>query len=65
VLRQAGLVNIERDVSDGRWVYYSINTQALEELNTLFGAFFDRQRIQPRRLTCGPQGEFIRLDNIT
>jgi hypothetical protein len=36
----------------------------LEELNTLFGAFFDRQRIQPRRLTCGPQGEFIRLDNI-
>jgi ArsR family transcriptional regulator, arsenate/arsenite/antimonite-responsive transcriptional repressor len=64
VLRQAGLVNVERDASDGRWVYYSINTGALEELNASFGAFFDPQRIQPRRLTCGPQGEFIHLDNI-
>jgi ArsR family transcriptional regulator, arsenate/arsenite/antimonite-responsive transcriptional repressor len=65
VLRQAGLVNVERDAFDGRWVYYSINTHALEELNALFGVFFDPLRIQPRRLTCGPQGEFIRLDNIT
>lgn len=65
VLRQAGLVNVERDAFDGRWVYYSINTQALEELNAVFGAFFDPARIKPRRLTCGPQGEFIRLDKIT
>jgi len=64
VLREAGLVNVERDAFDGRWVYYSINLQALAELNALFGAFFDPARIQPRRLTCGPQGEFIRLDNI-
>jgi ArsR family transcriptional regulator, arsenate/arsenite/antimonite-responsive transcriptional repressor len=65
VLRQVGLVNVERDAFDGRWVYFSINTQALAELNTLFGAFFDPQRIQPRRLTCGPQGEFIHLESIT
>jgi len=65
MLRQVGLVNVERDAFDGRWVYYSINTQALEELNAVFGAFFDPARIQPRRLTCGPHGEFIRLDNIT
>jgi ArsR family transcriptional regulator len=65
VLRQAGLVNIERDVVDGRWVYYSINQPALAELNALFGAFFDPERIQPRRLTCGPQGEFIRLESIS
>jgi ArsR family transcriptional regulator len=64
VLRQAGLVNVERDAFDGRWVYYSINIQALQELNALFGAFFDPARVQPRRLTCGPQGEFIHLDNI-
>jgi ArsR family transcriptional regulator len=64
VLRQAGLVNVERDAFDGRWVYYSINIQALQELNALFGTFFDPARVQPRRLTCGPQGEFIRLDNI-
>jgi ArsR family transcriptional regulator len=65
VLRQAGLVNVERDAFDGRWVYYSIKAQALAELNELFGAFFDPQRIQPRRLTCGPQGEFIHLENIS
>ena len=62
VLREAGLVNVERDALDARWMYYSINHQALEELNRAWGAFFDPQRIKPRRLTCGPQGEFIRLD---
>ena len=64
VLREAGLVNVERDAQDGRWVYYSINRQALEELNQAFGAFFNSQRIKPRRLTCGPQSEFIRQDLI-
>jgi ArsR family transcriptional regulator, arsenate/arsenite/antimonite-responsive transcriptional repressor len=55
VLRQAGLIDAERDPLDARWVYYSINLQAMEELRTLFGNFFDPDRIQPRRLTCGPQ----------
>lgn len=55
VLRQAGLVDMERSSLDARWVYYSINRAALDELNTAFGAFFDPARIQPRRLTCGPQ----------
>jgi ArsR family transcriptional regulator len=54
-LREAGLVDMERDVLDSRWVYYSVNRAALDELNTAFGAFFDPVRIQPRRLTCGPQ----------
>ena len=54
-LRKVGLVNAERDPFDSRWVYYSINRVALEELNTTFGAFFNPERIQPRRLTCGPQ----------
>jgi len=62
VLRQAGLVDMERDPTDGRWVYYSINRAALNELNAAFGAFFDPERIKPRRLSCGPQGEFFRLD---
>jgi len=64
VLREAGLVDVERDAVDARWIYYSINRQALEELNQALGAFFDPQRIKPRRLTCGPQGEFIRQDLI-
>ena len=54
-LREVGLVNAERDPLDSRWIYYSINQAALDELNDTFGAFFDPERIQPRRLTCGPQ----------
>jgi ArsR family transcriptional regulator, arsenate/arsenite/antimonite-responsive transcriptional repressor len=54
-LRAAGLVDVERDAVDSRWLYYSINRAALDELNSAFGIFFDPERIQPRRLTCGPQ----------
>lgn len=59
VLRKAGLVDVERDAVDARWVYYSINPTALSALNTAFGAFFDPARIQPRRAVCGPQGGLI------
>jgi len=62
VLREAGLVDVERDPIDARWIYYSINKETLTELNQAFGVFFNPDRIKPRRLTCGPQGEFIRLD---
>lgn len=55
VLREAGLIEAERDPVDGRWIYYSINPKAMEEVRSLFGNFFDTDRIQPRRLTCGPQ----------
>lgn len=64
VLREAGLVHMKRDEFDARWVSYSINRQALDELNQAFGVFFDPERIKPRRLTCGPRGEFIRLDRV-
>jgi len=53
-LRAAGLVNAERDPVDSRWVYYSVNRAALDQLNAVFGAFFDPGRIKPRRVTCGP-----------
>jgi ArsR family transcriptional regulator len=64
VLRQAGLVNIERDAVDARWIYYSINQAALNELNEMFGVFFDPDRIKPRRPTCGPQSSVVRLSDI-
>jgi ArsR family transcriptional regulator len=64
VLRQAGLIDVERDEQDARWIYYSVNREALEQLNQAFGTFFDPERIKPRRLTCGPKGEFVRLDLI-
>jgi ArsR family transcriptional regulator, arsenate/arsenite/antimonite-responsive transcriptional repressor len=54
VLRQAGLVDAEHDALDARWIYYSVNRAALDELNAAFGAFFDPARIKPRRRSCGP-----------
>jgi ArsR family transcriptional regulator len=54
-LRAAGLVDVERDAVDSRWVYYSVNRAALDELNATFGVFFDPLRIKPRRSTCGPK----------
>ena len=64
VLREAGLIDVERDAVDARWIYYSVNRAALIELTRAFGTFFNPERIKPRRLTCGPQGEFIRMDMI-
>lgn len=55
VLRDAGLVDAERDDVDSRWMYYSVNRRKLQELQSTFGTFFDADRIQPRRLTCGPK----------
>lgn len=64
VLRKAGLVDVERDAFDARWIYYSLNRQALAELNAAFGSLIDPARIKPRRATCGPQGAFIRASEI-
>ena len=64
MLREAGLIDVERDAVDARWVYYSINRGALDELNTAFGSFFDPDRIKPRRPTCGPQSSVVRLSDI-
>ena len=54
-LRAAGLVDVERDALDSRWIYYSVNRAALDELNAVIGTFFDPSRIKPRRTTCGPK----------
>ena len=64
MLREAGLIDVERDAVDARWVYYSINRAALDELNEAFGSFFDPDRIKPRRPTCGPQGALVKLSDI-
>jgi ArsR family transcriptional regulator len=65
ILREAGLVDVERDLFDARWVYYSVNRKALAELRQTFSEFFDPARIKPRRQTCGPQSVLIGLDEIT
>ncbi len=63
-LREAGLITAERDVLDARWIYYSINRPVLDNLNRVFGAFFDPDRIKPRRPVCGPQGALIAVSDI-
>ena len=64
VLREMGLVEIEHDAVDARWIYYSLNRTLLTELAQTFGAFFDPARIQERSPACGPQGVFVRADEI-
>lgn len=61
VLREAGLVLMERDQHDARWVYYSVNGEAMETLSAQFGLFFDASRIKPRRNTCGPSASSNRV----
>lgn len=64
-LHQAGLVDMERDAVDARWVYYSVNPEALAALNQALGSFFDPQRIQPRRTVCGPRETIVDIEEIT
>lgn len=64
ILRKAGLVNMERDAVDARWVYFSINEESLAALNEAFGSFFDANRIKPRRPTCGPEGSIVPTSSI-
>lgn len=55
VLREAGLIEAERDPIDARWIYFSVNTKAMDEFRLFFDGFFNSERTQPRRLSCGPQ----------
>lgn len=64
LLRDAGLVNVERDAVDARWLYYSMNEEVLAQLNAIYGAFFNPERIKPRRPTCGPQSSVVSVANI-
>lgn len=64
VLREAGLVDVERDPNDARWIYYSINRQAMAALTRTFGAVFDPSRIKERHPACGPQSTAIPVVEI-
>ncbi len=61
VLRRAGLVEMERDAQDARWIYYSISREALGEIRHLFQTFFDPARIQERTPACPPGARPISL----
>ena len=55
VLREAGLVNLERDPLDARWVYYSINREALTKLDTALGEFLNPERVPSQNKICRPE----------
>jgi ArsR family transcriptional regulator len=61
VLSEAGLVLSRRDRIDGRWIYYSVNREAVAAWRAWFAAFFDPSRIREREL-CGPEGQGLALD---
>jgi len=54
ILRDAGLISLERDRFDARWIYYSINQEALDDYLRLFTEFLNPKRILPRQVSCGP-----------
>ena len=56
ILRQVGLVQGEHDLEDARWIYYSIDQEALANLNQALNQLLDVNRIQPRIPSCGPRG---------
>ena len=55
ILKEAGLILAEKDPLDSRWKYYSVNPESFKILQSFFGDFFNINRIQPRKATCGPQ----------
>ena len=55
VLRQSGLVLAERAPEDARWIYYSVDTEALGGLSDALKRLLDPTRIQPRSPCCGPR----------
>ena len=55
VLHEAGLIEMERDPNDARWIYYSIQPGTVNALVASITDFLDTSNIQPRSLNCGPQ----------
>ncbi len=56
-LKKANLITGRRDNVDGRWIYYSLNKEALARWQQLLGEFLDPARIEPRKCLCGPEGQ--------
>jgi ArsR family transcriptional regulator len=63
-LSKSGLVNSRRDAVDGRWIYYSVDEDAVTRWQNWFSAFLDPSSIQERPL-CGPEGQIITTDLVS
>lgn len=65
VLREAGLINSRRDTIDGRWIYYSVDKDAIIKWRTWLVEFLDPARIQDRAVLCGPGGQQIAAEPLS
>lgn len=54
-LREAGFVRERRDVSDARWIYYTVDAEAFRTAWASLAATFDPSLIGTRSPTCGPR----------
>lgn len=54
VLRGSGLVVARRDTDDARWIYYSIDRAAVDDLVTVLSGFFTFDRRTDRDAACCP-----------
>jgi ArsR family transcriptional regulator len=63
-LEKTGLVHSRRDRIDGRWIYYSVDRQAVDRWHEWFNQFLDPARITERTV-CGPEGQVLSLDQVT
>ncbi len=61
-LKKAKLITGRRDSVDGRWIYYSLNKDALARWQQLLGEFLDPARIEHRKCLCGPEGQSAPID---
>ena len=64
VLSKAGLVSSRRDKVDGRWIYYSVDEDAVTRWQSWFSTFLDPSRIQ-KRPVCGPESQLIPTDLVS
>jgi ArsR family transcriptional regulator len=64
VLSEAGLVLSRRDTVDGRWIYYSVDQDAVTRWQRWLTNFLEPARIQERPV-CGPEGQIIPTDLVS
>ena len=61
-LHEAGLVRDRRDELDARWIYYTVDREALKKWCVWLKTFLDSEQLRGRPGVCGPEGELaVRL----
>jgi len=52
LLEKIGLVNGEREKTDARWIYYSIISSRMEEIQKIIHDYFDIRHLNSRSPMC-------------